>query len=42
LGIGNSLQMCEEVYGIEQSMTLITPKEFMCNNLKTFETIGDI
>jgi hypothetical protein len=34
--------MWEEVYGIEQSMTLITLKEFMCNNLKAFETNGDI
>jgi hypothetical protein len=30
---GNSLQMCEEVYGIAKSITLIIMKEF-CSTIK--------
>jgi hypothetical protein len=34
LGIGNSLQMCEEVYGIVESTTLTTVKEFWISIIK--------
>ncbi len=39
LGIGNSLQMCEEVYGIVESTTSIIVKEFWISITKHFKPL---